>query len=48
VEDFNQLPQAILEAKKHDSKIVIEEGLLSPKEIEIGIVGNTSLTVSNP
>jgi len=42
------LSPAIKLALKHDSKIVIEEGLVNPKEIEIAILGNQELLVSKP
>ena len=39
---------AVRAALKHDNKIVIEEGLNGPKEIEIAVLGNKKLTVSRP
>jgi len=41
-------PAAIRTALKHDHKIVIEEGLNSPKEIEVAVLGNKKLIVSHP
>jgi len=43
-----ELEPAIKSALKHDSKIVIEEGLISPKEIEVAVLGNRELLVSKP
>ncbi len=42
------LSAAIKTALKHDYKIVIEEGLNSPKEIEVAVLGNKKLIVSRP
>ncbi|MDP2944056.1 MAG: D-alanine--D-alanine ligase family protein [bacterium] len=42
------LSAAISAALKHDYKIIIEEGLNSPKEIEVAVLGNKKLTVSRP
>ncbi len=42
------LASAIKTALKHDNKIVIEEGLDSPKEIEVAVMGNKKLLVSRP
>jgi len=43
-----ELSPAIKTALKHDHKIVIEEGLNSPKEIEVAVLGNKKLIVSRP
>jgi len=48
VKSFQELQAAIDEAIKHDSKIVIEQGLVHPKEIEVAILGNSELTISQP
>lgn len=48
VADYSQLAKAIKEANRHDHKIVIEEGLISPREIEVAVLGNGKLTVSRP
>ena len=48
VEDMDELPRAIAEARKHDTKIVIEEGLVGLREVEVGILGNGHLIVSWP
>ena len=48
VKKFNELESAIKIAKKHDKKIIIEEGISNYKEIEVAILGNKKLTISNP
>jgi len=48
ISTYNQLNAAIKEANKHDSKILIEEWLISPREIEIAILGNKELKISEP
>lgn len=48
ITNFSQLSKAIKLALKHDSKILIEEGLENPREIEVGILGNKKIIVSQP
>lgn len=48
VKNFTLISKAINEALKHDSKIIIEEGLINPQEIEIAILGNKDLRISQP
>jgi len=48
IDKINQITQAIKEALKHDSKVVIEEGLINPREIEIAVLGNKKLIISKP
>jgi len=48
VEKMSALKWAIKEASIHDQKIVIEEGVVGLREIEVGILGNNRLTVSRP
>jgi D-alanine-D-alanine ligase len=48
VKKIASLNSAIREARKHDSKIVIEEGLVGHREIEISMIGNNKLIVSVP
>ncbi len=48
VDAADQLDGAIAEAAKHDRKIVVEEGLVKPREVEVGILGNGRLVVSRP
>jgi D-alanine-D-alanine ligase len=45
---FSQLSLAIAEALRHDSKIIVEEGLVNPREVEVAVLGNKELKVSNP
>lgn len=45
---FSQLPEALMEALKHDNKIIVEEGLLNPREIEVAVLGNKELKISSP
>ncbi|MDD4902108.1 MAG: D-alanine--D-alanine ligase [Patescibacteria group bacterium] len=42
------LASAIKEAFKHDQKILVEEGLVSPREIEVAVLGNKELIISRP
>lgn len=48
VEKWRDLSKAIKEALKHDNKVIIEEGLVKPKEIEVAVLGNDELIVSSP
>lgn len=48
VEKISQINKAIQEALKHDSKIVVEEGLINPREIEVAVLGNNTLKISRP
>lgn len=48
VTDFNKLKKAIKDAAQHDDKIVVEQGLVNPREIEVAVLGNDELTVSEP
>lgn len=48
ITQYGQLNEAIKEANNHDHKILIEEWLISPKEIEIAILGNDELIISEP
>ncbi len=48
ITSYKQINKAIKNAIKHDSKILIEEWLISPKEIEIAIIGNKEHIVSDP
>jgi len=43
-----QIPAALKLARRYDSKVIIEEGLVSPKEIEVAVLGNAQLLVSRP
>jgi D-alanine-D-alanine ligase len=48
VDAEDKLDEAIAEAAKHDRKIVVEEGLVGLREVEVGILGNSQLTISRP
>ena len=48
VVNFSQLAKAITTACLYDKKILIEQGLINPREIEIGILGNNKIIVSAP
>lgn len=48
VTNYAQLPQAVKDAGRHDAKIVIEAGLVDPTEIEVGVLGNDKLKISQP
>jgi len=48
LESLDNLDEAIKEARKHDGKVVIEEGFVNHKEIEIAVLGNSDLTISVP
>ena len=48
VTDLNKLKKAIKDAAQHDDKIVVEQGLVNPREIEVAVLGNDELTVSDP
>lgn len=41
VSDINDLILYINKAKKYDNKVIIEEGVSSPLEIEVSVLGNT-------
>lgn len=48
VKKYSDLPKAILTAKKHDSRVIIEQGLENAREIEVAVLGNRELRVSDP
>ncbi|MCX6745954.1 MAG: D-alanine--D-alanine ligase [Candidatus Parcubacteria bacterium] len=48
VKDFAKLKLAIKEAFKHDSKVIIEQGIEKLHEIEVAILGNEKLIISEP
>jgi len=48
VDNFSKINQAIKESLKYDTKIIIEQGLVKPKEIEIAILGSKDLLISQP
>ncbi len=48
VTDFKNLKKAVSEAARHDDKIVAEQGLAKAREIEVAVLGNDQLTISEP
>lgn len=48
VADFKNLKKAVKEAARHDDKILAEQGLVNPREIEVAVLGNEELTISDP
>ncbi|HTW96817.1 MAG TPA: D-alanine--D-alanine ligase family protein [Candidatus Methylomirabilis sp.] len=48
VDKFGRLKKAINLAFAHDQKILIEEGLVGPREIEVAVLGNKKLIISRP
>jgi D-alanine-D-alanine ligase len=48
IEKMEKIQDAITAAKKFDQRIIIEEGLQNPREIEVGICGNKKLIISEP
>lgn len=48
INKLNLLDKAVATAKKHDKKVIIEEGLVNPREIEVGVLGNEKLLISRP
>ena len=48
VTDFKNLKKAVKDAARHDDKILAEQGLINPREIEVAVLGNEELTISDP
>jgi D-alanine-D-alanine ligase len=48
IKRIDQLKSAIKNSLIHDNKVLIEEGLVNPKEVEVAVLGNDSLFVSVP
>jgi len=48
VSDFKKLKKAVMDAARHDDKILAEQGLANPREIEVAVLGNEELTISDP
>ncbi len=48
VKDLSMLKKAMELAFEHDSKIIIEEAVLSPIEVECAVLGNDDLIVGGP
>lgn len=47
VKQFDDLEHAILLALKHDTKVIVEEGLEGVREIEVAVLGNDKLLISS-
>jgi D-alanine-D-alanine ligase len=48
VDNFGSLKKAIEDAAKHDNKILVEQGLEKFREVEIAVLGNEKLIISDP
>lgn len=48
VNEITEFNDAIKTASLHDNKIIIEQWLISPKEIEVAILWNSDLLISEP
>lgn len=48
VVNINKLQEAISEALKLDNTLIIEKAVLEPTELEVAVLGNHDLTVSEP
>ena len=48
VTDFTRLRKAVRDAARHDDKVVVEQGLENLREIEVAVLGNDALTISDP
>ncbi len=48
VADIKDLQKAIKEASRHDGKILVEQGLSGHREIEVAVLGNEDLVISEP
>jgi len=48
VENINELKISVEDAFKYDEKIIAEEAVINPREIEVAIMGNDELFISEP
>jgi D-alanine-D-alanine ligase len=48
VEKTDDISKALNEAFKFDDKICVEKAVKNPREIELAVLGNNDLTISNP
>jgi len=48
ITQLSELDAAIENAKTYDQRIVLEQGLIKPKEIEVAILWNSDILVSEP
>jgi D-alanine-D-alanine ligase len=48
VKNSRGISRAINEALKYDHRVIIEEGLVGPREIEVSVLGNDKIIISSP
>jgi D-alanine-D-alanine ligase len=48
LDNWLNLNKAIKEASLHDHKVILEQGLVRPREIEVAVLGNNELIISRP
>jgi D-alanine-D-alanine ligase len=48
LDNWLNLNKAIKEASLHDHKVILEQGLIRPREIEVAVLGNNDLIISRP
>ena len=48
IDTAGELDDVIIVAKEHDTKILIEEGFVDYREVEVAILGNSDLIISEP
>lgn len=48
ITDIDQLEQAIFEASKCDGSLIVEKAVVNPRELEVAVLSNGSLIVSEP
>jgi D-alanine-D-alanine ligase len=48
IKNPKELESAIADARKHDDKVLIEEGFTDHQEIELSVLGNAELVISPP
>lgn len=46
--NIHELREGILKAFKHDDQIIIEEAVKGSRDVELGVLGNFDLIISNP
>jgi len=46
--NIHELRQGILKAFKHDDRIIIEKAVKEARDVEVGVLGNTELSISKP
>lgn len=48
VSDASELKKAVEDALKWDNEIIIEQAVKNPREVEVAVLGNSDLTISEP